>query len=183
MNRPKVRLPRALENVVQRLSEAEQGPIREAIDEAFADAEVTKMAVRMDSIVGSGYSYWALPDPQVVNLAEKLTAVVVAWETGGTKTAIGLAISTVIYHAIAQYKTRTRLTREQALVLRTIKKAPKSEGWSAEEISIHLPAESGLTSRDVEELVAELRALLDAAGEPVTWKVIDSDGRYWSSNV
>lgn len=176
------RLPACLENICAPLPAESQEVVREALVEALVDAEVPPRAYRTDSVVSSGYSFWAIPAPDLAVLAEKLTAATFAGVTKG-KWEFAVALSGFVYRVLASIAVRAELSSHQAVVLRCLKKAPKTSGWTLAEVALQIPAEAELSERDVEDVVAELRTLLDVTGKPATWTVHQRDGHMWTSGV
>ena len=178
-----VRLPRELVSIIDTLPEDQRGPARFALQDALLDADIPIRGVRMDAVVAVGHDYWALTTPQTQSLAKDLSIAFAVWQTGGLTPAIATAFTQAIWQTVVCWRTRTKLSPDQALVLRVLKHAPKGEGWKLEELVEHLPANTELTALEVESIIVELRGLLDTTGDAITWKVHDRNGRFWSSGV
>lgn len=178
-----VRLPRELEVLIRGLPEPEQDKFRHAIAAALLDAGVGSIGTRMDSVTAVGHSHWAIPAPQLTTVGQELSTVLATWLAGGPTVAITVAVTRAVWAVCVGAGTRTKLSPEQAVVLRVLKRAPKGEGWPLTEVVANLPDGLGLSETDVTTVLSELGGLTDVSGKPVTWKIHEQDQRYWTSGI
>ncbi len=184
IQRRAIRLPDVLEKLCASLpDDVQRDTVRDALVDALVDAEVAVRSARFDSVVAVGYSFWAVPYPQASVLAERLATAAAVGIVDSKAVGFAAVLSALVFQILASFRARADLSSEQAIVLRTLKKAPKGEGWSLGDVVARLPHDLQLTEDNVEATVAELRSLLDATGKPVAWTVHQRDGRFWTSDI
>ena len=83
-------------------------------------------------------------------------------------------------------KGATKVSLEQAIVLRVLRQAHKGTGWTLARVVDELPNGILLTLAEVTDIVADLRSLRTVHGEKPAWSIEENPqapGHYWTLRV
>lgn len=191
-------LPREFELLLERLPEASRSAARDAIRRALSDLQdidprplgsnlprPTVRSARMDAIVGRSYDWWVLPNPTLEAIGKALGGAI-AIGVSGSGVISGLLSAAAVFQGWMMVCGRTKVTLEQATVLRALRRADKGTGWTLARVVDELPEGSGLGVAEVADIVEDLRSIRTVGGEKPAWSIEENPhapGHFWTLRV
>lgn len=186
-------LPSDLEQILQTLPSELRDATRNSVRRALSDVDWRSFksdvdpprlrSFRQDTVTGRGRDWWVLPKPTTEALIHGLS-VLLGDVSDGTVNWPLLAAAAVAQACFMIY-TRTKITRDQALVLRALCQAHKGTGWTAARLVDEIPG-SDLGEAEITSIIKELRSARTIQGEKPPWSIEENPqlpGHYWTLNV
>lgn len=183
-------LPPELERTLEALPETARAGARAAIRQGLTDLQGLDPSLRirsrrMDAIVGCSRDWWVLPEPTIQEIVTALTAAISMLGLMDTPV-IGQFLGAAVFQWGIMARGRTKVSHEQAIVLRVLRHAHKGTGWTLARIADELPDGFRLTQAELADVIEDLRSLRTVHGEKPAWSIEEnpqSPGHYWTLRV